>query len=262
MQNLVNKKEEKWLHPWNKEKFDELAYEDDRFFSIVIKGAMAFLTRNIVMYNKPIKHFIFNTGSSYLYIESNGYEYTTSETSGEDTIYMSTPRCLVDVEEISIPTEELTQPFVRGTYERRIENSLNGMNAEMRRLPIEIGLSLKYVVSTYNEALVLVEELCSKMIFNKYFNIVYLGNVIRCSIDFPTSNKIEINKIDMTSSETNQKTIDLSLKIATNYPQIQERTEMHNDDVIANYGNIIMVHPELNKDAHDIESRTYTQYDL
>ena len=75
MQNLVNKTTEKWKHPWNVEKFDNLFDRDERFFSILIKGALSWLTRNIVLYDKPINHFIFNTGSSYMYIENNGYKY-------------------------------------------------------------------------------------------------------------------------------------------------------------------------------------------
>lgn len=246
MQSLVNKKVDEWTRPWQRESFDGLAEEDDRFLSIVIKGALSFLTRNIVMYNKPIKHFIFNTGSSYLYVESNGYYYSTSEVSGEDQLYMSLPRCVVDVESVSIPLEELTQPFVRGVYERRIGTELTGMNAEMRRLPLEISLKCKYVLSNYNESMILIEEVLSKLVFNKYYNVTYLGNVIKCSIDWPTEQSIEVNKIDMTSSDTNQKTIEFSLKVTTSYPQIDELTEMRNDQVIGNYQTHINLYKDLN----------------
>lgn len=245
MQNLVNKKVDTWIRPWMRESFDGLADEDDRFFSLVIKGAIAFLSRNIVMYGKPINHFIFNTGSSYLYIESNGYSYSTSEVSGEDSIYVTMPRCVVDIDGISVITDELTQPFIRGTYERRVNTDLVGMNAEMRRLPFEINLKCRYVFSTYNEAMVVMEEIFSKLVFSRYYNITYLGNVIKCSIDFPGEQSIEINKIDMTSSETSQKSIELNLKITTSYPSIDERTEMRNDQVISSTSTNMNLHLDI-----------------
>ena len=89
------------------DKFDDLYNRDERFFSIVIKGLLSWLNRNIVLYNKSINHFIFNTGSSYLYMESNGYEFNLSETTGEDTMYMTLPRCLVEISDISFPMENV-----------------------------------------------------------------------------------------------------------------------------------------------------------
>ena len=94
MDNVFNRDKEPWIRPWNEEKFDDLYNRDERFFALVIKGLLSWLNRIIVMYNKPINHFIFTTGSSYLYIESNGYEYSVNETTGEDTMYMILPRCL------------------------------------------------------------------------------------------------------------------------------------------------------------------------
>lgn len=254
MQNLVNKKVDEWIRPWNREKFDDLYYEDDRFMSIVIKGALSFLTRNIVMYGKPIKHFIFSTGSSYMYVETNGYEYSTSEVSGEDSLYMTMPRCVVEIDGVSIETEELTQPYIRGTYERKIDGNVVGMNAEMRRLPLEIKLKCRYVLSNFNESMILVEEIMSKLVFMKYYNVTYLGNVIKCSIDFPTDESIEINKIDMTSSEANQKSVELSLTIKTSYPQINELTEQRNDVVMGNFQTNINLYSDMEtKPASDKE---------
>jgi hypothetical protein len=256
MQNLVNKNVDIWKRPWNREVFDNTAEKDDRFVAIVIKGALSWLTKNIIIYNKPIKHFIFNTGSSYLYVESNGYEYSLSETSGEDQLYMSMPRCIVEIGNISIPTEELTQPYIRGVYEREDEDgNIVGKNAEMRRLPLDIELKCKYVLSNFNETVVLTEELINKIIFSKYFNINYLGQTVKCSIVFPTDYSFEINKIDMASSETNQKTIELTVKISTVYPQIDERTEMNNTDIIGSFGVDMNLHKNL--DEHRTDNEKY-----
>ena len=76
----------------------------------------------------------------------------------------------------------------------------------------------------------------SKLIFQRYFDIVYLGQKIKCSIEFPSSNKIEVNKIDMTSTEVNQKTINLDVKICTNYPIIDLKTEIKSSAIIQTFG--------------------------
>ena len=236
MNNVFNREREPWIRPWNQEKFDDLYNRDERFFSLVIKGLLSWLNRNIVLYNKSINHFIFNTGSSYLYVESNGYEYNVSETTGEDTMYMKRPRCLIEISDINIPMEELSAPFSRGNYERRSGNQLQGFNAEIRRLPIELTINMKYYLSNFNETIVLLQELIDKLVFQRYFNITYLGKVVQCSIEFPANYNPELNKIDMSSPEPNQRNITFDIKICTNYPLIDTRTEIPTDKVISNFG--------------------------
>ena len=236
MNNVFNRNKNKWVRPWNLEKFDDLYNRDERFFSIVIKGLISWLNRNIVMYDQSINHFIFNTGSSYLYMESNGYEYNLTETTGEDTIYMQLPRCIITLSSLHIPSEELTSPFSRGYYERRDGDLIRGYNAEIQRLPIELNITLQYYLGTFNETIILMQELIDKLVFQQYFNITYLGNIIQCSIEFPPDTEAQVNKIDMSSPEPNQKTIDMSLIINTSYPLINERSEIPTDKVIERFG--------------------------
>lgn len=236
MKNVFNREHEKWIRPWNQKKFDDIYNRDERFFAIIIKGLISWLNRNIVLYDESINHFIFNTGSSYLYMESNGYEYNLSETTGEDTMYMKLPRCLIELADVNIPMEELTSPFSRGNYERRNGNLITGFNAEIRRLPIELTINLKYYLSNFNETIVLLQEIIDKLVFQRYFNVTYLGQVLQCSVEFPANMNPEINKIDMTSPEPNQRNITLDIKICTNYPLIDTRTEIPTDKVIVRFG--------------------------
>lgn len=235
MKDIVNAEQERWIRPWNIKKFDNLFERDDRFFAILIKGAISWLNRNIVLYDEGINHYIFNTGSSVLYVESNGYEYSLTETTGEDWMYNKMPRCIIELDNISIPTDDLSASFSTGVYERRTKNSIKGYNAIIKRMPIEMHLNLHYVLSNMNEVLILVEELIDKLVYQTYFNITYLGNTIQCSIEFPADYNIQINKIDMTSTDVNQKTIDISLNIRTNYPKINEDSEVSNSDVIDSF---------------------------
>ena len=250
MNNVFNVEKEEWKHPWNIEAFDNLYNRDERFFSIVIKGLISWLNRNIVLYNKSINHFIFNTGSSYLYIESNGYEYSLTETTGEDTMYQELPRCILEFSNVSIPTEELTAPYARGYYERQTGNMLMGYNAEIRRLPLEIVINAKYYLSNFNETIILLQELLDKLVFQKYFTVTYLGQEIQCSIEFPADMNPEINKIDMSSPEPNQRNLTLDFRLVTNYPIINERSEIPTDKVIGAYAhNTILTSKENDTDV-------------
>lgn len=236
MNKIYNIERDIWKRPWNLKSFDNLYNRDDRFFAIILKGALSWLNKNIVMYDEPIQHYIYNTGSSYLYIESNGYEFNWNETTGEDQMYMKLPRCICSIENISVPLEELTSPFSTGTYERlSSDNTIKGYAAEIRRIPIQINISLDYYLSNFNESIILIQEFIDKILFQKYFNVIYLGNTLQCSIEFPQDFNIELNKIDMTSPETNNKHINIKLIIETNYPQINLRTEISQSKVIENY---------------------------
>lgn len=235
MDKIYNKEEDKWIRPWNVKKFDDLTYRDERFFSILIKGCLNWLNHHIFMYDEIINHFILNTGSAYMYVESDGYEFKWSETTGEDKIYMHLPRCVVEINDVNIPLEELTNPFVRGIYERKssITNEYKGYNAEIRRLPIELNMTLHYVLGTFNESIILLQEILDMLVFQKYYMITYLGQKIQCSIEFPTSNQINVNKIDFDSTtDPTVKNMDLQIKIESYYPIINPNTEIENTSLI------------------------------
>lgn len=224
-----------WVRPWNIEKFDDLSNRDERFFSILLKGALGYLQSNIVLYNKEIRHYIFNTGSSYMYIEDNGYEYNMSETTGEDGMYNHMPRCVATLGDISIDNTELSQPHARGTYERREDNQIKTFNAEMRRMPIQVSLNCTYVTQTTNEMLILIQELIDKLAFQQYFRITYLGQVIECAIQTQESFQAQFNQIDMTSPDVNQKTLTLSFTINSSYPVINVRSEIPANKIIRTF---------------------------
>lgn len=254
MSKVSERQKKQWIRPWNIEKFNDLSNRDERFFSLVIKGALSWLTRNIVLYNKPIRHYIYNTGSSYMYIETNGYKFSWSETSGEDQIYMSRPRCIVDFDNIEIDTRELSQPHIRGTYERHTSNkNIVGFNAEFRRIPLSINLNLSYVLSNFNESIVLAQEFIDKLLFQKYFYIVYLGNKIPCSLEFPQNFKIDMNKLDMSSSDPNNKIINIQLNLCTEYPAFDEQTEIENSKVIGAFDMEINMYNDEVKNTTDTE---------
>ena len=259
MREVFNIDVDKWVRPWqmvNKD-FENLHVKDERFFSILIKGCLGYLTNNIIMYNKPIKHYIFNTGSSYLYVESNDYNFSWTETTGENWMYMETPRCLVKLSNFNIPLEELTNPFVRGNYERMSEDGqIKGYNAEMRRLPIEMEISLQYILSNFNEQIILIQELFDKLTFQKYFTITYLGQVINCSIEFPQSETLNLADPQLDSPDDVHKSIEVSIKLTSYYPIINEETEIPTKNIIASFSNKLNIEENnstVDKEKYNID---------
>ena len=65
--------------------------------------------------------------------------------------------------------------------------------------------------------------------------------------------KIEFNKIDLASPETNQKNVSLELKINTNYPIINEHTEVSGKQIIASFSKELNI--EKNEFITDTESQ-------
>lgn len=256
--NIVNREIIPWIRPWNQKQFNDLYNRDERFFGILMKGILYWLNKNIIMYDESINHYIFNTGSSYFYVESNGYEYSLSETTGEDQMYLNTPRCIVTMGNISIPTEELSQPFSTGVYERRDGNNIRGFNSEIRRLPIEWELNLQYYLSNFNESIILVQELLDKIVFQKYFNIIYLGRVIECSIEFAPDTNIEFENPDLGESKNNERKISLSVKICSNYPIINERAEIPTNKTIKEFNGFINVDKSIDNKLTTTDKEKYS----
>ena len=88
------------------------------------------------------------------------------------------------------------------------------------------------MLSNFNESIILIQELIDRVCWQQYFNIVYLGQVIQCSLEIDNNYQIQLNKVDMTAPDTNQKTIEIQFKLCSNYPCIDERTEIENSKVI------------------------------
>ena len=225
---------DRWVQPWDEERPDDIYDRDERFFSILTKGFLAYMSNAIKMYGKPVRHFIFTTGSSYMYVETNGYEYSVKEVTGEDWIYHERPRCVVQLGNVSIDTNELSQPRVRGTYERRSSRTgeILGYNAEIQGVPVNMTIVCRYVLSTFNEKLVLAQELIDKMLFQKYFSINYLGQVIKVAVTPPQDFSLDFSTVDMSSTEANRFELQVQLQVEAVYPSIDVSTESPNSLLI------------------------------
>ena len=238
-----------FVHPWDIEIFDDNS-RDTRFFALVVKALLNYLDRSVRLYGKGIRHFVFSTGKEYLYQESNGYDFAWGETTGEDYIYMTKPRCILDWDSVEIEQSEISAPS-RGDYERFVATSgsdrsqsalskrIGAYSAEIRFIPLKMPVTLRYALANFNESLVLVQELLNLFSFTRYFSFSYLGQRIDVSVEFPLS--YEPAKTLKTSYDAENKTREVSAKldIKTYFPVILEPSEVRADNVITGWQHTI-----------------------
>jgi hypothetical protein len=67
--------------------------------------------------------------------------------------------------------------------------------------------------------------LFEKIVFQRYFNIVYLGQTIRSSIELEGNTEIKVNELDLASNEPNRRTMDFTIKVCTNLPCVNTQSE-------------------------------------
>ena len=103
-------------------------------------------------------------------------------------------------------------------------------------------MNLKYVFSNFNEAIIFVQELFEKILFQRYFQIIYLGQTINCSIEINGDTNINLSELDLSSKDNNYRTMEFEITVASNLPLINEKTESLCTDIISGHlGDIINI---------------------
>lgn len=212
------------------------------FFSILIKGLMLSLNRDISIRNIPVPHIIIHTGNDIMYLENKGQDHSIEplSISNEDYIYSITPRCIVTPGGISIVPDQLTNPYILGKLQYESEENIYNLVAEFRRMPIKLEVELKYFTDSYRDMLELVQQIITKLSFIRTFNITYMGQVIKCSYKIPEAFSGEhLTDLDGSTSDDKTQKLSLSLEIESNIPVYSPETVMRSDAYIAKYQHII-----------------------
>lgn len=205
------------------------------FMSTLFKALLYNLNNQMMLRDKNIPHFILNTGDDIMYLENKGQDNSKEpyQVSNEDYIYNTIPRAIVNMETIEVLEEQVTNPYTRGNFVVEDDDILKGFNAEFRRVPIKMTVSLKYYLDTFTDVLDVTQKIISKMLFIRTFKFDYMGQTIEASYKVPTSYSHEKNiTFDGGTTEQKLRTIDLSLDVETNIPVFDERTTIENDKYI------------------------------
>lgn len=207
------------------------------FFPILIKGLLLNLNKEISIRNNIVPHYILHTGNDIMYLEHKGYNINIEpeKISNEDWIYSVVPRCIVSPGSIDIDTAQLTSPYSKGNCQIETNDEILSLTGEFRRVPIKLGVELKYYTESYTDMLELIQHIITNLVFIKTYNIVYLGQNIVCSYKIP-ENFGEEHTMDLDGmfQDNRDHTLSLSLEVETNIPVFSNKTMICNDNIITN----------------------------
>lgn len=205
------------------------------FFSTLIKGVLKKLEEDIKIRNISVPHMIIHTGSDAFYLERKGQDMTKEpySVSNEDYIYSVIPRCIANPGSIDILTDQLTNPYSFGHFQYDSGDQLYEMVAEFRRMPIKMGLELKYNTDSYRDMLELIQQIISKLMFIRTYEITYMGQTIKCSYRLPENFSDEhLMDIDGKTQDNKSHNLTISIEIETNLPIFESRTVMSANNFI------------------------------
>ena len=205
------------------------------FFSTVIKGFIYDLRSNLYLHGEQINHFILNSGDDIMYLENKGQDFSVEplSISNEDYIYNKIPRAIIEIGNMNIVGDQLTNPYTRGNFELEYDDILYSLTAEFRRMPVTMSINVKYYLDSYTDALDVIQKILQKMAFVRTFKVIYLGKSIICSYKIPESMEAEKNiQIDGGTTDSKYKTIQMDFEIETNYPIFEPRTVIDSGHVI------------------------------
>lgn len=223
---------------WNKLRTGEIdANDQQNFVSILLKGLIFNLNRDIMVRGIKIPHYIVNTGDDIMYLEVKGQDHSIEpqEVSNENFVYNIIPRCTIQPAGINILTDQLTSPYTRGTFTFEYDDTLYNFNAEFRRLPIKVDVSLNYLFDNFTDALQATQQILTKHAFINNFTIEYLGQVILATYKIPDDYSTECQvEFDGLSQDEKTRKLNFELEVETNLPIIYPDTIIPNDAYIKN----------------------------
>lgn len=212
----------------------------DLFLSIVIKGLLVNLKNDIKIRNKPVPHFILHTGDDRMFLEAKGYDASIEpmQQSNENNIYDVIPKCIVNPNNIDLDTAQLTSPYSLGSlqYEHNTGElaGLYTLKGEFRRLPMKVNFDLKYYVDSYTDMLELIQYIASNLAFIRTYDIMYMGQKIKCSYKIPDSfGEEHTMDIDGSFQDSREHTLSITVEVETNIPIFNNKTIMPADRIIS-----------------------------
>lgn len=210
----------------------------DLFISSLFRALLHNLNTQIHLRNKNIPHFVLNTGDDIMYLEIKGQDQSKEpkEQINEDFIYNSVPRCIVNIGDIEVLEDQITNPYTRGNFEIEYGDNIYGFSAEFRRLPIKLSVPLKYYLDSFTDTMTVTQHIMTKMLFIQTFKFDYMGQMIQASYKVPVSYNHEKNiEFDGGTTEQKLRTISLDLEVETNLPVYDNRTAIQLDHIIKKY---------------------------
>lgn len=211
------------------------------FVSKLIKGLLYNLNNQIKVRGKFVPHYILHTGDDRMYLEARGYDYSiepVNVSNEKNTVYDIIPKCVVSPAGIDLDLGQLTSPYSIGGLQYEDENGLYALKGEFRRIPVKISVELKYYTDSFTDMLEIIQYIISNFAFIRTYDIMYMGQKIKCSYKIPESFSDEHTMdIDGAYGDNRDHSMSLSIEVEGNMPVFNNRTIVDATKIIATIKN-------------------------
>jgi hypothetical protein len=174
---------------------------------------------------------ILHTGDDRMWIEVKGYDASIEPLtiSNENNAYSIIPRCIVNPANIDMEVGQLTSPYSIGSLQYTVNDGDDAgvymLSGEFRRVPLKLSVELKYQTESYTDMLELIQYIITQLLFIRTFDIVYMGQKIKCSYKIPENFSEEHTmEIDGATSDSRLHSLNLSIEVETNIPVFNNKT--------------------------------------
>lgn len=206
------------------------------FFSVLFRGFLADINKNLKIRGEFIPHIVVNTGDDTMYLNVKGYDHAKEpkEVTNEDYVYSMVPRATVQFNGINMQPDELTAPYSWGDLTVETPEGVFGAKAQFRRMPIKVAASVKYIFDDFSDLMECAQQVITNLAFLKDYTVTYMGQTINCTYKVPDAIDKEIQlEFDGVTTEAKTRTIELEYEIETNLPVYNEMTVTFNDEFVA-----------------------------
>lgn len=201
------------------------------FMSTLIKGLLFNLNKDIKVRGINVPHMILHTGDDRMWVETKGYDASIEPLtiSNENSVYNIIPRCIVNPANIDMEVGQLTSPYSIGSLQYTVNDGDDAgvymISGEFRRLPLKLSVELKYQTESYTDMLEIIQYIITQLLFVRTFDIVYMGQKIKCSYKIPENFSEEHTmEIDGATSDNRYHSLNLSIEVETNIPVFNNKT--------------------------------------
>ena len=205
------------------------------FFPLVLKGLLVNLRGCIKIRGKVIPHIITHMGDDRMWLDARGYDNSIEplQISNENSIYNIVPRCNVNPGGITLDAGQLTNPYSIGQCQVSTDDGVYTLKGEFRRIPVKMSVELKYQTDSYTDLMEVIQYIVSNLAFVRTYDIMYMGQKIKCSYKIPDSFDGE-HQMDLDGgiSDGREHTMSMSVEVETNMPVFSNKTMIPADKII------------------------------
>lgn len=203
------------------------------FFQSAITAFIEDLRRNIRTYLPDFPAYIFNTGDEIMTLEWQKAQRTE--------IYQQIPRMVLDIDNISIVSDQLTSPYQRGEFTINEGGKDTGYSAYVRRIPLTLPMICTVTISNIIEQLKWQEVILLLLYKNNVFHFQHYKKDNRATYRLPDDQDVERNIELGFDDQRRNRTIKFIVNIDLQYPAF----DYFNSSSLASSENVIL-HPTHN----------------